>query len=118
MAGPLDPKRLDELRGLIGPNLGSVVVSLIQSMAEAIGQADGALAAGRLSEAAYAAHCCRNDALMVGATQLQEALSTLEASTRAEQPEPARAALDRVRQLWPETLAELERVAGPDGHSA
>jgi HPt (histidine-containing phosphotransfer) domain-containing protein len=107
----LDRKRIAELGEVIGADLGRVIDSLCESISAAIDDADAALASGELPRAAYAAHRCRNDALMVGALGLQEALAALEAATRRQELEPAREALDRVREVWPATRDELTRAA-------
>jgi HPt (histidine-containing phosphotransfer) domain-containing protein len=112
---PLDLNRIAELEGLIGPDLGAILASVIQSMSGAIAEADVALAAGDLDAAAYAAHHCRNDALMVGAAGLGAALEALEGSCRARGLDDARTAMARVREVWPATVAELERVTRHDG---
>jgi HPt (histidine-containing phosphotransfer) domain-containing protein len=107
----LDRKRIAELGEVIGPDLGRVIESLCESISGAINDADAALVEGELPRAAYAAHRCRNDALMVGALQLQEALAALEEATRRQAATPAREALDRVRAVWPATRDELDRAA-------
>jgi HPt (histidine-containing phosphotransfer) domain-containing protein len=112
---PLDQKRIAELADVIGPDFGPVVESLCQSISSAIDAADMSLAAGDLAGAAFAAHGCRNDALMVGARQLQEALGQLEAASRHQELEPARQAMARVREIWPATREELTRAAGGPG---
>lgn len=111
MAGPLDPKRLAELQEVIGPDFASTLESLAQSIASAIEDAESALSAGDLSATAYAAHRCRNDALMVGAAQLQQVLAALESAARSRDLERARALLDPVRNLWPGAREELGRAA-------
>jgi HPt (histidine-containing phosphotransfer) domain-containing protein len=107
----LDHTRIAELEDLIGPDLGPTLRSLEQSISNAIDDADGALAAGELGGAAYAAHRCRNDALMVGALQLQEALAALETAVRSRELEPARVAMAHIREIWPATRDELARAA-------
>jgi HPt (histidine-containing phosphotransfer) domain-containing protein len=108
---PLDRKRLAELGQVIGPDLARVLDSLCESISSAIEDAGEALAAGDPAAAAYAAHRCRNDALMVGALQLNEALGELETASRRRELEPAREAIDRVREIWPATRDELTRAA-------
>jgi HPt (histidine-containing phosphotransfer) domain-containing protein len=108
---PLDRKRITELGQVIGPDLGRVLDSLCQSISSAIDDAADALAAGDPAAAAYAAHRCRNDALMVGARQLQDALGELETASRRRELEPAREAIERVREIWPTTRDELTQAA-------
>jgi HPt (histidine-containing phosphotransfer) domain-containing protein len=108
---PLDLKRIAELGGLIGSDLEVMLDSLMQSMARSIEELEHALAAEDLERATRAAHLCRNDALIVGANQVQEALSQLESDSRDFRLEQARAAFELVREAWPSTRAELERAA-------
>jgi HPt (histidine-containing phosphotransfer) domain-containing protein len=108
---PLDRQRIAELGQMIGPDLGRVLDSLCQSISSAIQDAGEALTAGDPAAAAYAAHRCRNDALMVGALQLQEALGALETASRRRELEPAREAIERVREIWPATRDELTEAA-------
>ena len=110
----LDRRRIAELESLIGAEIGGVLQFLIQSMSTAVEQAERTLADGQLERTASAAHRCRNDALMVGAAELQSALSELELAARRGQLEPARVAMGQVRELWPATLSELERAAAAD----
>jgi HPt (histidine-containing phosphotransfer) domain-containing protein len=112
---PLDLQRIAELEGLIGPDLEPILQSLEESITSAIGDAEGALAAGELAGVAYAAHRCRNDALMVGAVALQEALAELEGASRRLDADQARAAMSRVREVWPRTRDELARAARGSG---
>jgi HPt (histidine-containing phosphotransfer) domain-containing protein len=107
----LDRKRIAELGEVIGADLGRVIDSLCESISAAIDDADAALASGELPRAAYAAHRCRNDALMVGALQLQEALAAVEAASRRDQLEQARQAMVRVHDIWPSTRDELAHAA-------
>ena len=111
MPAPLDPKRVGELEDLLGADFGSVLDSLEQSIASALEDADCALAAGDLAATAYAAHRCRNDALMVGAAELQQQLAELEAAARGEDVATARTAITRVRELWPRAREQLVRTA-------
>jgi HPt (histidine-containing phosphotransfer) domain-containing protein len=111
MVAPLDPQRIAELEDVLGPDFGSVLDSLEQSIASAIEDANSALAAGDLAATAYAAHRCRNDALMVGATELQKNLAALEEAARGGELESAQATLARVREQWPAARDELARTA-------
>jgi HPt (histidine-containing phosphotransfer) domain-containing protein len=111
MAAPLDPRRIAELEDLLGTDFGSVIDSLEQSIATALADATSALDAGDLAATAYAAHHCRNDALMVGAAELQQQLAALEAAARRDDLDTARATITRVRELWPRAREELARTA-------
>jgi HPt (histidine-containing phosphotransfer) domain-containing protein len=114
MPAPLDPRRMAELQDLIGPGFGPILESLEQSISAALDDAAAALTDGNLAAAAYAAHRCRNDALMVGASELQIALAALETATRGSDADAAGAAMARVRELWPGAREQLARAARPD----
>src|SRR5437764_15286460 len=102
----LDPKRITELRALMGDELGSVVESLLESLSDSIEQIGAALAEEQLDAATRAAHGARNDALLVGAGQLLRALTDVETATRAHQLGPAREAHQRALPASPATRAE------------
>jgi HPt (histidine-containing phosphotransfer) domain-containing protein len=107
----LDDKRVTELRGLMGDGLGSIVETMLASISAAIEQVDAALAGGDPSAAVQPAHSCRNDALLVGARDLLGAMTELEVAARDARLADARAAYERVREAWPATRQELERLA-------
>ena len=111
MSSALDLERIAELSTLVGSDLEAMLGSLVKSMARSIGELERAIAGADLEEATQAAHRCRNDALIVGARELQTALASLEAHSRDFQLEPARDALEPVRRAWPAARAELERAA-------
>jgi HPt (histidine-containing phosphotransfer) domain-containing protein len=102
-----DLSRINELKDLMGSEVGPIVASMLVSMTGAIEEVETALAAGELDRATRAAHAARNDALMLGAGPLQRALSDLEAATRRLDEAQARAALERLREIWPATRAAL-----------
>lgn len=110
----LDLKRIAELQALMGTDLEGIAAMLLTSMSGAIEQVEVALADGQFDRVTQAAHLCRNDALMVGAGQLQEALSELEAAARDSELARARLALDRLSEVWPATREELARAAGAE----
>ena len=89
--------------------LGDVVNSLVRSVSLEIENVDRALAADRAHDAVHAAHRARNDGLMIGAEPLLAALSEVETASSRGELEVAREALERVREVWPETRVELER---------
>lgn len=95
----------------MGAEAGAIVATMLRSMTSAIEQVESATAAGELDQATRAAHAARNDALMVGARQLQEALSELEAATRNWDGDRAHVALERIREVWPPTRDGLAAVA-------
>jgi HPt (histidine-containing phosphotransfer) domain-containing protein len=107
----LDLKRLTEVQDLMGAELPEIVGSLTESMRASIERLEESMAAEDLDGAARAAHACRNDALMVGARQILEALTDLEAAARAGQLRAAGEALERTQSVWPATLEQLQRAA-------
>lgn len=112
MSAEFDIGRITELQEVMGADAQTIVASMLASMTSAIDEVETALAAGHLDRATQAAHRCRNDALMLGAKQLQEALTAIEAATRDHDESRAREALTRLRAVWPaarEQLAEASR---------
>ena len=110
----LDLERVAKLEDVLGSDLSEILASLVAGMAEQIQRAEEALADDRLRDVTQAAHRCRNDALMVGAQPLLAALSALEDASRGERLADAHAAMQRLREVWPETRSELQRAV----HSA
>jgi HPt (histidine-containing phosphotransfer) domain-containing protein len=107
----IDPERIADLERVLPEPLSEIVAELVQSMDGTIGRAGEAVAARELDEAARAAHRCRNDALIVGARQLLDALARLETAANHWEQEAAEHALDAVREAWPLTRLELEQAA-------
>jgi HPt (histidine-containing phosphotransfer) domain-containing protein len=110
----LDLERVAKLEDILGSDLSEILVLLVAGMAQQIERAEAALDDGRLADVTQAAHRCRNDALMVGAQPLLAALSELEDASRIERLEDAHVAMQRLREVWPETRRELQRAV----HSA
>ena len=115
MASPdraeFDLERLVEIREVIDVELSELVGGMLASMSEAIEQAERAVSEGELGSAAKAAHACRNDALMLGARRLLVALGALEQTARSGDMGGAEAALVALREIWPTTREQLERIA-------
>jgi hypothetical protein len=111
MSDHFDLARIAELQEAMGSEAGAIVASMLVSLTGAIEEVEAAVAAGALDRATQAAHSARNDALMLGAGQLQRALSELELAARAGDGARTRAALVRIREVWPSTRDELEAVA-------
>jgi HPt (histidine-containing phosphotransfer) domain-containing protein len=107
----LEFQRIVQLQEVMGAQLPEIIEGIVQSMSAAIAEVEDALRCGELDRAAKAAHACRNDALMVGAKQLLVALTEIENSARNGQAASAERALLAMRDTWPGTRAELERVA-------
>jgi HPt (histidine-containing phosphotransfer) domain-containing protein len=111
MAELVDRARIVELEQLMKEPLPEIVAELATSMDDSIERASGALAGGDLDTTARAAHRCRNDALIVGAGPLQQALATLETAARASEAPAAGAALEAVVDAWSKTRPELMAAA-------
>jgi HPt (histidine-containing phosphotransfer) domain-containing protein len=111
MAELVDRERIAELEQLMKEPLAEIVAELAQSMDESIERAAAALAGGDLDTTARAAHRCRNDALIVGAGPLQQALATLETAARATETSTAEGALAAVVGAWSKTRPELLAAA-------
>jgi HPt (histidine-containing phosphotransfer) domain-containing protein len=111
MSAYFDLSRIADLEAVMGARASAIVATMLRSMSSAIEQVESATAAGELDQATRAAHAARNDALMVGARQLQEALTELEAATRSGDADRARDALERIREVWPPTRDGLAAVA-------
>jgi HPt (histidine-containing phosphotransfer) domain-containing protein len=106
-----DPARIAELQDILGADTQAILSSMLASMTGAIEQLEAAVGSGELERAIQAAHRARNDALMLSAVRLQEALTELEAAARAADAPRTRDALERVRAVWPPTREELVGVA-------
>jgi HPt (histidine-containing phosphotransfer) domain-containing protein len=106
-----DPARIAELQDVLGADTQAILSSMLTSMTVAIERLEAAVAAGELEQAIQAAHRARNDALMLSATQLQAALTDLEAAARDADEPRTRDALERVRAVWPPTREQLAGAA-------
>ncbi|HEY2771089.1 MAG TPA: Hpt domain-containing protein [Solirubrobacteraceae bacterium] len=111
MSELVDRERIAELEQLMKEPLAEIVAELTQSMDESIDRAQAALTDGDLLTAARAAHRCRNDALIVGAGPLQQALATLETASRAGETPGAQDAFAAVADAWSKTRPELLHAA-------
>jgi HPt (histidine-containing phosphotransfer) domain-containing protein len=110
----LDLERVAKLESILGSGLPEILASLVANMSARMEHAEQALANGCLQDVTQDAHACRNDALMVGAQPMLAALNELEAASRGGRLDEARAAMQRVRDIWPETHDELQNAV----HSA
>ena len=111
MSAEFDLGRITELQEVMGTDARTIVASMLASMTSAIDEVETALAAGHLDRVTQAAHRCRNDALMLGARQLQESLTAIEAATRNHDESRAREALTRLRAVWPTTREQLAEAS-------
>jgi hypothetical protein len=76
----------------MGANAGTIVASMLRTMTAAIDDIEAAFAVGDLDRATQAAHLWRDDALMLGAKPLLEALTALKAATTDHDESRARGA--------------------------
>jgi len=106
----VDLRRLGELQHVMGADAAQILAGLLESMRGAVERIERALASGDLGEAARAAHACRNDGLMVGASELLSALQVVEQAARRGELTSARTALIKLREVWPGTRDALERA--------
>lgn len=106
----LDAGRLRDLR-IFSENelreIGRRATSTIAAQLEAV---DQALARQDLAAAGEAAHRARNEALLMGARELAEALGSIEEAVRSERSSQAREAAGQARALWPPTREAIERA--------
>lgn len=112
MSAYYDLEQIRRLGDVIGTEAGAIVASMLTSMTEAIEQAESALAAGDFDRAGRAAHRCRNDALMLGARELLNALRDLESAARDCDEARCGIAFDRLRAVWAPTRDELAAASG------
>ncbi len=104
----VDLRRLGELQDVVGADASQILAGLLDSMRSAIEGIEHALAGGDLVDAATAAHVCRNDGLMVGASELLAVLQIVEQAARGGELASARAAFTKLREVWPGTRDALE----------
>ena len=114
----LELQRLAQLEEVMGAKLPEIIGGIVQSLTTAISQLEAAMRAGELDGAAKAAHAARNDALMIGAKQLLVSLTQIETCARDGHADPAEHALIGLRDAWPGTRDELQRVALGSGRTA
>ena len=111
MSEYFDLSRIAELQDLLGADAQTILASMLASMTTAIEGVEAAIAAGDLDRATQNAHRARNDALMLSADPLQQALTDLETATRGGDDTAARTALERLQEVWPPTRAGLAATA-------
>jgi hypothetical protein len=107
MTAYFDLERIAELQDVMGTEAGAIVASMLRNMTAAIDEVEAAFAAGELDRVTQAAHLCRNDALMLNAKPLLEALTALEAAARDLDESRARDMLGQLRAVWPVTRDQL-----------
>jgi hypothetical protein len=105
-----DLDRIAELQEVMGTKASAIVASMLRNMTSAIDEVEAAFDAGELDRVTQAAHLCRNDALMLGAKPLLDALTALEAAARDHDESRAREALEGLRAVWPATREHLAQA--------
>jgi HPt (histidine-containing phosphotransfer) domain-containing protein len=105
-----DLEQIRRLQEVMGSDAAGILAPMLAGMTETIEEVEAGVAAGDLDRAVRAAHSARNDALVLGARPLLDALTELEAAGREYDSAGAGAALERVRVVWPPTRAELEAL--------
>jgi HPt (histidine-containing phosphotransfer) domain-containing protein len=106
----VDPTRIDQLKEFMGPEAVPMIASMLRNLAAAIERLEAEVTAGDVDAAVQSAHTARNDALMVGAGPLQNALRELEAAARNADEAGSAAMLERVREVWPPTWEQLQAL--------
>ena len=107
MSAYLDQTRINQLHEIMGAEAHSMIASMLISLADTVERLETVVAAGDLDQAIQAAHAARNDALMLGAAPLQQALRDLEDAARDADEGRAQAMLAHVRAVWPPTRDQL-----------
>jgi HPt (histidine-containing phosphotransfer) domain-containing protein len=90
--------------------LSQIAIGAIEAVEEQFAVLDRALAAPDPVRAREAAHRARNEALLVGARELSEALDAIERALDERQLAAARDAMMRARALWPPTRDAIVAV--------
>jgi hypothetical protein len=106
----VDLARIAELQDVLGAEVATIVASMLRTMTAAIEEVEAAFAGGELDRVTQAAHLCRNDALMLGAKPLLDALTALESASRDDDESRAREALDGLKAVWPATREQLAQA--------
>lgn len=111
MTHDFDLTRLVQIQEVMGVEMSELIGGMLDSIGAALEQTEAAIGSGDLESVARAAHACRNDALMLGATQLLAALEALEQAARSGHRGHADQALVSLRTIWPATRTQLTKIA-------
>jgi HPt (histidine-containing phosphotransfer) domain-containing protein len=106
----LDPGRLKDLEVFSQQELEEIGRGSIDAISDQLEEIDRALAQQQLMAAGDAAHQARNEALLVGARELGQALQSLEAAARSGRAAEVRKAAVAARALWPQTREAIARA--------
>ncbi len=108
----LDAERLAQLRVFDQSEQRAIAGGAVRQIAQQLKLIDAALATGDERSAAQAAHGARNEALIMGALELCEALERLEQDVRRSDQAGARAAARAAHAAWPATREAIAQLAG------
>jgi hypothetical protein len=110
----LDDRRIAELEIFTDAQLQKLVADVISAISELLDRVTASVAPPAqpdFPQLEDVAHRGRNDALVVGASELADALGQLELAAREGHLAAARATVSRLHALWPATQAAIERIA-------
>jgi hypothetical protein len=108
----LDADRLAQLRVFSEAERRQITADVIDAIADQFRRLEAAFAARDLATAADAAHRGRNEALLVGARDLCDALTSVEQAARGGDAGGAENATATARDVWPATKTAIGRAFG------
>lgn len=106
----LDAARLRDLEIFSQKELEVIGRRAIDQISRHLDAVEDAVAGQDLGRAGEAAHGARNEALLVGARELAEALQSVEDEARAGGGSGVGEAVGRARALWPSTREAIARA--------
>lgn len=106
----LDRGRLEALTVFTPVELGEIAKGVIEGTAEVLDAIETGIESGDLAAVVQAAHRGRNEALLVGARELDGVFATLEAAARRSELQVMRESIASLRTLWPATRSAIERL--------
>ena len=106
----LDQHRLEALTIHTESELIELTEGVLHSTSEIVEAVTAGVEREDLPAVAQAAHRGRNEALLVGAGELDAGFAKLEAGARSGQLDAVRDAAESIRMLWPQTRAAIERI--------
>lgn len=107
----LEAARLADLEVFDPAERGELVAGVIARTEALLREISEILAGGALAELTEAAHRGRNEALSVGARELDLAFARLETAANDGQPGSAQETVGRLQALWPPTREAIGRIA-------
>ncbi len=111
MTAELDLTRLDRVAEVLDTSVPAIVAGILEKLSDGLAELHGPLGQEDLQRAAKAAHACRNEALLVSAQPLLEALTAFELAAREERLADVRAAQVTLGNVWPDTRQALAEIA-------